>query len=86
MDTLQVIEEFMSLADGQAVLRSQSSAGEEALEPVTPEATSSGQDPISGGFGPTSCSITIPGGQTARVSFPCYTLQFTYEKDLASAK
>lgn len=59
----------MSLADGQAVLRSLLSQGEEAVEPVTSEtASSSKADPISGGFGPATCSMTIPGNRPARVS------------------
>ena len=66
---MQVIEEFMSLADGQAVLRSPSSQGEQAQDPVIPDtASSSSKDCVFGGFGPEACSISIPGNKSARVS------------------
>ena len=65
---MQVIEEFMSLADGQAVLQDRAPRGEEDLHPIiSPATSSSNEERVSGGFGPASCSMEIPGSKSARV-------------------
>lgn len=64
--SLQVIEEFMSLADGQAVtIRSAFGAETEASFGQSSDVDE--QAEVFGGFGPASEAISLPSGESAKV-------------------